>query len=58
MKMLEVRIIVGDESTDEQLANLGEELQANLPADTEFYSGLSVHNVTYEVRPIAGGQAV
>lgn len=48
MKALEVRILVPDGTPDENLLEIGDEFQAELPVDFE-QNGIKVHDVTYEI---------
>jgi hypothetical protein len=57
MKMLEVRIIVADDVTDEQLNEAGLVLQEELPAASAADS-FEILNITYEIKPVPQGQAV
>lgn len=57
VKMLEVRIIVPQDMSDEALNAIGDEMQMELPAMFEN-EGIEVHNVTYEVKPVPKEQAV
>jgi hypothetical protein len=57
MKMLEVRIIVDDSVTDEQLNEAGLVMQEELPASSQDEDFI-IQNVTYEIKPVPDGQAV
>ena len=57
MKMLEVRIIVADDVTDEQLNEAGLVLQEELPVASAADS-FEIQNITYEIKPVPDGQAV
>lgn len=57
MKMLEVRIVVADDVTDEQLNEAGLVLQEELPVASAADS-FEIQNITYEIKPVPEGQAV